>query len=623
MSEQCKNCGAEIEYQPGSQSLICPYCNTLNEIKRPEDELPTEVDLIIPLSTNQKDLENQVYTFLAEDNYAPDDIIQSATFLKRERFYVPAYLFKIDYQAEWTASFGYDRKEPYTDYKTVNGRRQAYTAYRTVTDWRPVNGTDANTFEVSIYAGTDLTSLTLTPAEMIPSIIANAERTAFNPDFMQGVTAESFAIPEKLAFDSLSEEINENIDHNVKQHAQGDRQRDWHWTLSHIESSTGTLFVPICNAVFDYKGNNYSYWCDGIGNGNIVADKLPVDSNRERNVYLGFIPTLASFCALLLVWGIGSKGGFALRDLWSILGLLLALGYAFLRRNFILDYSKSIRKSFLNQKKAFVSSIESLSDGEKQAYAQAFQPVEKPFLAKTEYDKIVLPVLSIFFFLVTASLPDIFRDLSQSENAKTQHTQTTVVKKQQQTANQQVNYCVENRVMKGVFEKEKDFINNELISKGYRGKWRFTIQAQETADSMGGPEFKCTGVASVLSGDSGKKFMSYNIAYSMSIDEGDIGIETNMRSNIQSDLPVVPQTNEVQEVDAESQEQQQQLNEQERQRRLKEQEQQRQLKEQEQQRRLQKQERQQQKQKNIKLKDVFNALKSIKREGPVEVNPTD
>ena len=205
-----------------------------------------------------------------------------------------------------------------------------------------------------------------------------------------------------------------------------------------------------------------------------------------------------------------------------------------------------------------------------------------------------------------------------------------------------LNYCDEyDGVKEALWETEKEFISTELKERGVEGLdgKRFTIQAQETADSMGGPEFKCTGVASVLSGDSGKKFMSYNIAYSMFIDEGNIGIETNMRSNIQSDLPVVPQTNEVQEVDAESQkqqpekqeqqqqlkeqEQQRQLKEQERQRQLKEQERQRRLKEQEQQHRLEKHERQQQKQRGTKLKDVFNALKSIKREGPVEVNPTD
>lgn len=662
MSEQCRNCGAEIEYQAGSQSLVCPYCNTLNEIKKPEDELPTEVDLIIPLSINQKDLENQVYIFLAKDNYAPDDIIQSAIFLKRECLYVPAYIFRIDYQAEWTASFGYDRKEPYTDYKTINGRSQAYTAYRTVTDWRPVNGTDANTFEVSIYAGTNLTSLALTPAEMIPAIIANGERTAFNPDFMQGVTSESFAIPEKLAFDSLSEEINENIDYNVKQHAQGDRQKDWHWTLSHIESSTGTLLVPICNAVFDYKGTNYSYWCDGIGNANIVADKLPVDSNRKRNVQLGFIPICGAILGLLLVSLQGNKLYGA-----GIFALILTIGYALLRRHFILDYSKKIRESFLNQKIASSASVVNMTDEEREAYAQSFVMPKRPFLAETARDKVVLPILAVAAFLIAlipaiiaggsalfkgsysghsssngfasaffkstlreaifrrsssiSSIPDPSRAQTrqqQQEEQLLQREQQKVEIQEQQIEN--TNWCEDEDVRDQLFKQEANFIKTQLKSRGLAAHgWRFNIyQSKETSDSMGGPEFKCKGTARVLSGDASSVLLFYEISYSMFIDEGHVGVSTDARGEVEPpyysvEHQSVEQEEQQQRVEAINQQRQEQLQEQQRQRKKQEQ-----LQEQQRKQKLPEKQR-----KQVKLKNIFESLKSIKREGPVEVNPTD
>lgn len=36
---------------------------------------------------------------MASDSYAPDDLIDASTFTKRDCFYVLAYLFSIDYEA--------------------------------------------------------------------------------------------------------------------------------------------------------------------------------------------------------------------------------------------------------------------------------------------------------------------------------------------------------------------------------------------------------------------------------------------------------------------------------------------------------------------------------------------
>lgn len=164
MSGKCKSCGAEIEYAAGSQSLKCQYCGAVNEIKKAEDQLPSKVEVIIPLTVSQDDLEKRVYGFMASGNWTPDDMLEASTFTKKECFYVPAYLIRVKYEATWTASFGYDRKEPYTDYRTVtrNNRQhqEAYTAYRTVTDWKPANGVDSGGFWVSAYAGKSWVSLT-------------------------------------------------------------------------------------------------------------------------------------------------------------------------------------------------------------------------------------------------------------------------------------------------------------------------------------------------------------------------------------------------------------------------------------------------------------------------------
>ena len=247
MLQECRNCGAQIEYNAESQSLVCPYCDTVNVIKKTEDTLPVDPEFIVPLAMTPDNLEKNVYGYIAQGDFTPDDMLESVTFLRRESFYVPVYTFNINYDVTWTATFGYDQKEPYTAHR--GGK--AYTAYRTVTDWRPVTGRDVGTFEVATYAGVDLTAVALNPVELVPLTVLQGERARFDPAFMQGLRAEAFAVPEKLAYSSLNEEVKKSISHNVQRHAQGDHQRDWNWNPSSLTPSTSTLYVPVSYAVFD------------------------------------------------------------------------------------------------------------------------------------------------------------------------------------------------------------------------------------------------------------------------------------------------------------------------------------------------------------------------------------
>ena len=168
MAEACNSCGAGIVFEAGKQSLTCPFCGAVNQVARPEDALETSFDRIVPITVTPHELDNRLYAYMASGDFTPDDMIEASTITLRERYYVPAFAFKVEYEATWTASFGFDRNEPYTAYRNVtsNGhtRQEAYTAYKTVTDWRPANGVEAGIFDVAGYAGSQLNGSPLAPA---------------------------------------------------------------------------------------------------------------------------------------------------------------------------------------------------------------------------------------------------------------------------------------------------------------------------------------------------------------------------------------------------------------------------------------------------------------------------
>ena len=394
MADTCNSCGAEIAFEAGRQSLTCPFCGAVNKIERPEDALETAFDRIVPITVTPHELDNRLYAYMASGNFTPDDMIEASTITLRERYYVPAFAFKVDYEATWTASFGFDRQEPYTAYRNVtsNGRtrQEAYTAYKTVTDWRPANGVEAGIFDVAGYAGSQLNGSPLAPAYLVVHAVMNGSSTEYNPSFTKGFEVEGFSVPEKKVFDSLNGEINANIDQRVKNHAQGDKQRDWHWN-ARMSHDTTTYSVPICHAAFQYGDKEYHVWVGGHDVDTIRADELPVDKDKQKAANIGFMPG-----ALGLITAIGSAYYWSF--VWSsLIATGVAFGYGFLRRKALIDYSKSIRNSLLIQMQAS-NRASTLSDEEQDKVAKAFQRPERPFFAKIHRDKIILPTVAAFAF---------------------------------------------------------------------------------------------------------------------------------------------------------------------------------------------------------------------------------
>ena len=394
MANTCNSCGAEIVFEAGKQSLICPFCGAVNQVERPEDALETSFDRIIPITVTPHELDNRLYAYMVSGDFTPDDMIEASTITLRERYYVPAFAFKVDYEATWTASFGFDRKEPYTAYRNVtsNGRthQEAYTAYKTVTDWRPANGVEAGIFDVAGYAGTQLNGSPLAPSNLVVQAIFNGSPTEYNPSFVKGFEVEGFSVPEKKVYESLKDEINNNIDKRVKNHAQGDKQRGWHWNARMSHAAT-TYAVPICHGAFQYGDKEYHVWVGGHDVETIRADKLPVDKDKQKAANIGFMPGVLGLITTIgstYYWGfVGS----------SLIATGIALGYGFMRRKALIDYSKSIRNSLLIQMQAS-NQVSNLSDEEQDKVAKAFQRPERPFFAKIHKDKIVLPALAAFAF---------------------------------------------------------------------------------------------------------------------------------------------------------------------------------------------------------------------------------
>jgi hypothetical protein len=379
-----------------------------------------ESKYVAPVTFTEKELLGHTHHFMSQGKHTPDDILESSTFLDREIFYVPTHFFRGSYVANWTASFGYDRKEAYTAYRTVDGRQEAYTAYRTVTDWRPASGTDSGNFAVKAYAG--------------PEIDENAKRVVEGADlsrlsdldtkYLSGFPVREFSKTADQAYAERGEgQVNEVISRGVRSHAQGDHQKDWHWTAQ-TEKVDETLILPVARSVFEYSGQKYTIWFDGTNAQSSLSDGMPVDKARKRAVALSFIPFWASLAAILVTSQIVAQPQSWALSLMTLVSVA-ALVFGFVRRHTILKYSRGRRDALLLQKTAENSSNNDLSEEQLATLASSYTTPVVPKLARTGKDKSLIPGLAAAAIVAIVALGVVPNLVSMSPAADAQQAQAS------------------------------------------------------------------------------------------------------------------------------------------------------------------------------------------------------
>lgn len=393
----CRGCGASLEYSAGAQALKCHYCSTVTEIaSQLEDEMAESPEMVVPLSIERTRLVDAVYQHIATGKYTPDNLLEHAVFSKVESFYVPAYVYRGEFQAEWTASFGYDRTENYTVHeRDSQGNSRPVSKSRTVTDWRPVNGKDSGIFVAIGYAGKQLLDFEARPVKLMESRSILSGLKTYDSSYLSGVDSEAFQFSETEIYKGRAEsQANGQIERSVKKHAQGDRQKDWHWTAA-VEKTGQSVFLPICHVVYEYEDKSYHVWMDGTNTTSMVADALPVDAHRKRTVLLGFLPAVAAVIAFGLTAMFSEQS--SSNEFLKLAAFLIAaaLIYGFVRRHAIIDYSSKLRQSLLAQRQAALTSISGLTDEARQTLVDSTKKPAKPWIADTVRDKLILPIASL------------------------------------------------------------------------------------------------------------------------------------------------------------------------------------------------------------------------------------
>ena len=271
----CPQCGSQdIDFNLETNAGICNSCGTQVLMPKPENYNfyiggASDDDIDEPLLITESVPELSMADFIdrvlkqAALDDAPIDFFGAGfgkPFIKKYEVYEET----VEGYADYTASVGYHRQEPYQETETYyeDGKRKerTVTKYKKVTDWSPISG------RTEVY---DTNYAEISGEELFDKELYSSSHISDKTKLI------SQADPSSLGIKSRNETLlGHSFNSDVKYVLPGDESRDIHYreTIEKTERGINNCFCY--NMEIEYNGKTYIKKMFPFGQGNVGGDEI-------------------------------------------------------------------------------------------------------------------------------------------------------------------------------------------------------------------------------------------------------------------------------------------------------------------------------------------------------------
>jgi predicted RNA-binding Zn-ribbon protein involved in translation (DUF1610 family) len=219
---KCDKCGAETTVSGDTAADICPFCGA-NMVFSEKVSRLIKPEALLPFKISQKAAFDTFRAWIRGLWFAPGSLKQYArTDSKLAGIYIPFWTYDSDTTTAYSGERGdyYYTTETYT--ATENGRRVTRTRQVRHTRWTPASGTVWNSFDdILILAGKSLPRKYADRLE--PWDLANL--VPYADEYLSGFRAESYQVSLPEGFDAAKAIMASVIENSIRGDIGGDEQR--------------------------------------------------------------------------------------------------------------------------------------------------------------------------------------------------------------------------------------------------------------------------------------------------------------------------------------------------------------------------------------------------------------
>ena len=255
-SVRCQSCAALVEPSPSHEAFPCPYCGS-SIVATAKSQRLLKPQALLPFKIPRGRATELFRSWIIGLWFAPNALKQMARLEGRlQGLYTPYWTYDADTVSRYTGQRGDNYTVTRTRTVTRDGKRVTETYQDTEIRWRPASGTVRRDFDDMLVCGSK--SLPRDLAEALePWDLGNL--TPYADEYLSGFLAERYQIDVKGGWIRATERMDDVIRHDVERDIGGDHQRIHSLDTRHSEITFKHVLLPMWICSYRYRDKIYRF----------------------------------------------------------------------------------------------------------------------------------------------------------------------------------------------------------------------------------------------------------------------------------------------------------------------------------------------------------------------------
>lgn len=296
---KCDSCGAETMIDPNKTADFCAFCGS-SHIANQEDTNPAIApETIAPFMISKSKAIASFKTWISKKKFAPNALKSQHTMDKVTGVYVPYWAYDSDTFSRYTAQKGtYYYETEKKEVKDANGNVTIKEEEVRHTKWEPVNGNYSKSFDDLLIVGSEKVS---------QSLISGVEPfdltklTKYDARYISGFLAERYSIDIKQAWQMATAIIRERLEDGIENEIGGDEVKDLDFNTDYKTIKYKLTLLPLWISSYRFKDKVYNLIINGQTGK--VSGKAPTSVAKVLGLFGGIAGVIAIIIVLVKLFG--------------------------------------------------------------------------------------------------------------------------------------------------------------------------------------------------------------------------------------------------------------------------------------------------------------------------------
>lgn len=254
---RCRSCQAVSVFDPGRVGQNCEFCGSPELVDYEEGQAPLRPQSLLPFKIDEAGIREALRRWLGSRWFAPGRLQKRALVDRVHGVYLPYWTFDAQVRCPWTADSG---TYYYTQesYRDSQGRRRTRTVRHV--RWEPASGLVDHFFDDEAVPGTQGVDLALLRAvEPFPT----TDLVPYDTAYLSGFVVEHYRVVLIDAARRSREQMERRLRELCAREIPGDTHRNLRIAPTYSSETFKHILVPVWLLTYDYHGRPYQIVANG------------------------------------------------------------------------------------------------------------------------------------------------------------------------------------------------------------------------------------------------------------------------------------------------------------------------------------------------------------------------